>query len=112
MLFREGLAMKVIQIVPRARTRLFDALVKKEADIRSNGRGTFYRVGRATRSAAKWKHKRYQGSVSLGRAAASELVTAKLRTRAASTDEWQLLRAFLGFVERHFGDRLATVTIN
>ena len=40
--------MKLVQIVPRGKVRLFGAIVKKEADIRKNDRGTFYRVGRAT----------------------------------------------------------------
>ena len=38
--------MKVIEIVPRSRMRLYDDLVAKEADIREKGRGTFFRAGR------------------------------------------------------------------
>ena len=36
--------MKVIQIVPRVGLALYTALVKKGADIRKKGLGTFYRA--------------------------------------------------------------------
>jgi hypothetical protein len=36
--------MKVVEIVPRERTRLYGMLVAKEAAIRKGGRGTYVRV--------------------------------------------------------------------
>jgi hypothetical protein len=101
--------MKVIEIVPRAKAKLYDGLVKKEADIRRGGRGTFYRAGRAGRNAAQWKHRRYGGSVNLSRGE-SEAVTAKIRGQAGG--DWQMLLAFLGFVDRHFGDKVAKMMID
>ena len=59
--------MKLVQIVPRQRVRLYGAIVKKEADIRKNDRGTFYRTGRKKQNEAKWNHKRFKGSVALKR---------------------------------------------
>src|SRR5260370_34868759 len=41
---RQGAAMKLVEITPRQRTRLYAALVKKEADIGAEGRVTFFRV--------------------------------------------------------------------
>ena len=99
--------MKIVQIVPRGKVRLFGAIVKKEADIRKNDRGTFYRAGRGTQHAAKWNHKRYKGSVSL-RHGDDETVTAQVRS---PDQEWQMLSAFLGWLNRHFGDRVTAVTI-
>ena len=59
--------MKLLEITPRQRTRLYAALVKKEADIRGKGRGTFFRVGRKAQAKAEWKHKKFQGSIRLER---------------------------------------------
>src|SRR5262245_620826 len=105
-----GLSMKVVEIVPRARTRLYGMLVAKEAAIRQGGRGTYVRVGRKRKDAARWKHRNYQGSVDLKRGE-SEVVTAQVRA-ANPEDERKLLSSFLGFVDRHSGDQVATITIH
>jgi len=99
--------MKVVQIMPRGKVRLYGAIVKKEASIRKNGRGTFFRAGRKAQSAAKWKHRRYKGSVDL-KLGADEQVTAQVRS---PDQEWQMLSAFLGWVNRHFGDQVTAVNI-
>jgi hypothetical protein len=101
--------MKIVQIVPRQRRQLYGALVAKEAAIRKNGRGTYIRVGRSTRTATRWKHKLYKGSVQLARGDA-EVVTAKVRATTPE-DERKLLSSFLGFVDRHSGDHVDTITI-
>jgi len=51
----------------------------------------------------------YKGSVRLAHNA-SELVTAKVRA-ATPEDERKLLSSFLGFVDRHCGDQVDTITI-
>ena len=99
--------MKTVQIVPRGKVHLFGAIVKKEAAIRKNKRGTFYRSGRATRAQAKWNHRRYKGSIAL-RHADDATVTARVRS---PSEEWQLLSAFLGWLNRHFGDKVTAVNI-
>lgn len=101
--------MKVVEIVPRERTRLYGMLVAKEAAIRKNKRGTYIRVGRKTRDRARWKHKNFRGSVQLKRDD-SEVVTVSIRAPTAE-DERKLLSSFLGFVDRHSGDQVATITI-
>src|SRR5262244_639078 len=107
---RQGALMKIVEIVPRARARLYGTLVAKEAAIRKGGRGTYVRVGRKTQDATRWKHKNYTGSVELKRGA-SEAVTAKVRA-ATPEDERKLLSSFLGFVDRHAGDQVTTITIH
>jgi hypothetical protein len=99
--------MKVVQIVPRGKVRLFGAIVKKEAAIRKNDRGTFYRTGRKKQNEARWNHKRYKGSVNL-KHGADETVTAQVKS---PDQEWQMLSAFLGWVNRHFGDQVTAVNI-
>jgi hypothetical protein len=53
--------MKVIQIVPREGLALYAALIKKEAEIRKKGLGTFYRAATKKRNSSKWRHKAYRG---------------------------------------------------
>ena len=102
--------MKIVEIVPRERARLFSTLIAKEAAIRSNGRGTYMRVGRKSASSARWRHKKYGGSVALARDA-SERITARIRA-APPENERRLLSSFLGFVDRHSDDQVATITIH
>src|SRR5262249_9566296 len=93
---RQGERMKIVEIVPRARTRLYGTLGAKEAAIRKSGRGTYVRVGRKSQRAARWKHKKFKGTLDLSRDA-SEAVTAKVRA-STPEDERKLLSSFLGFV--------------
>jgi hypothetical protein len=102
--------MKVLQIVPKDDVRLYGELVRKEAAIRNAGRGTFYRAGTKTRDSAKWKHKAHKGWVHLQRGL-SEVVTAEVRPLADDQD-WQMLSAFLGFVDRHFSDQILAINIH
>lgn len=101
--------MRDIAIMPNARVKLFDDLQKKEADIRAAGRGTFQRTGRALKNSATWKHKAYPGRIALKRGP-EQTVTARIKS-AARAGEWQLMSAFLGFVDRHFGDEISSITI-
>ena len=102
--------MKIVEIAPRRKLPIYAALVKREAEIRRNGRGTFARKGRVRAGAATWSHKRFKGTVSLTRGD-TELVSAKVRSPTPD-DEGGLLKAFLGFVDRHFGNQVATITIH
>ncbi|HVM81573.1 MAG TPA: hypothetical protein VMU06_21305 [Stellaceae bacterium] len=102
--------MKVLQIVPREDVRLYGELVRKEAAIRGAGRGTFYRAGAKRRDAAKWRHKAHKGWVNLQRGL-SEVVTAEVHA-VSDAQDWQMLSAFLGFVDRHFGDEILAITIH
>jgi hypothetical protein len=100
--------MKVLQIVPRDGRRFFDSIVRKQDDIRKNGRGTFSRSGAKRKNAAHWVHAKYSGSIDLARA--SNIVTAKVKSRD-KVDESNLSRAFLGWIDRHFGGDLVSVMI-
>lgn len=102
--------MKIVEIIPRHRAHLYDTLVKREAAIRKAGRGTYTRIGRKVRGSTRWKHKMYRGSVQLSHDQ-SEVVTAKVRANTGE-DERRLLSSFLGFVDRHSGDHVDTITIH
>jgi hypothetical protein len=100
--------MKLLQIVPRDGRRFFDSIVRRQDEIHKNGRGTFSRTGPKRRNTAHWVHAKFTGSVDLGRSPSH--VSAKVKSRNKS-DESKLCTAFLGWVDRHFGDELASVTI-
>jgi hypothetical protein len=101
---------KILEITPRPRAHLFGMLVAKEAAIRRNGRGTYVQVGRKSNSSARWRHKMYGGSVQLKRGP-SETITARIRATGGE-NERRLLSSFLGFVDRHSEDKVATITIH
>jgi hypothetical protein len=101
--------MKLLQIVPRDGGSLYGAMIKKQAEIRRRGRGTFSRAGAKKRNAARWTHVRYKGSVSLEPGSADAVdVAIKSPERG---DEARLLSSFLGWLDRHFGKHIASVNI-
>ena len=104
--------MKFLQIVPREGTRLYGAIIRKQAEIRRSGRGTFSRARARKRKAARWTHVRYKGSVNL-EPGLSEAVEVAI-TSPERGDEARLLSSFLGWLDRHFGEELrpSTFSIN
>ena len=100
--------MKLLQIVPRDGANLFGAMVKKQAEIRRHGRGTFLRA-RGGKRAARWTHVRYKGSIEL-KVAEAHAVSARIKSPDHG-DEARLTSSFLGWLDRHFGDRLSSVNI-
>jgi hypothetical protein len=101
--------MKLLQIVPRAGTRLYGAMVKKQAEIRRSGRGTFIRAKARKRGAARWSHVRYKGSIGLEPGLA-DAVAVEIKSPEHG-DEARLLSSFLGWVDRHFGGEVSSVNI-
>jgi hypothetical protein len=105
----QGIAMKLLQIIPRRGTSLYGAMIKKQAEIHKNGRGTFSRAGARKRNAARWTHVRYKGSVSL-EVAAADAVEVAIKSPERG-DEARLLSSFLGWLDRHFGKHISSVNI-
>jgi hypothetical protein len=101
--------MKFLQIVPREGARLYSAMIKKQAEIRKSGRGTFSRAGAARRTRAKWTHVRYRGSIDL-EPGLSDAVEVAIKSPERG-DEARLLSSFLGWLDRHFGEDLSSVNI-
>jgi hypothetical protein len=97
--------MKLVEITPLQRKRLYGAMVKKEAEIRKKRAGAFQRAGARKRDKVRWRHVKFPGWIDLERGQ-SEVVAAKV-----SSDDWQLLVAFIGWVDRHFGDQLQAMSI-
>lgn len=101
--------MKSLEILPSDRTHLYSAMIKKQAEIRRSGRGTFSRARAGKRNAARWTHIRYKGSINLA-PGVSQAVEAVIRSPDRG-DEARLLSSFLGWLDRHFGEHLAAVNI-
>ncbi len=101
--------MKMLEIFPSDRTHLYSAMMKKQAEIRRRGRGTFSRARAGKRNAARWTHVRYKGSINLAEGP-SEAVAAVIRSPDRG-DEARLLSSFLGWLDRHFGEHLSAVNI-
>jgi hypothetical protein len=97
--------MRRVQIVPLGRTQLYGAMVKREAEIRKRRLGTFSRIGPKQANKAKWRHVRFKGWINLKRES-SGAVTAQVNSA-----DWQLLSAFIGWVDRHFSNEVQAVTI-
>jgi hypothetical protein len=102
---------KLIQIVPAPGFRLFGQMVKKELELSRKNRGTFSRSAEKVRDRAKWSHAKYKGWIKLQRTE-GEVVAVEVRSRSQSDDEWQLLHAFIGWVDRHFGNQIEELHIH
>jgi hypothetical protein len=103
------IAMKVLDIVPRHGSGLYSTILKKQADIRKSGRGTFVRGRAKTRGAARWTHVRYKGSLDF-KPGETDAVSVRIRS-SDHGDEARLLSSFLGWLDRHFGKHISSVTI-
>jgi hypothetical protein len=99
--------MKVLQIESSGGKGFYGAIIRKQAEIRRGGRGTFSHAGRK-RSGARWTHVRYKGSLALKPAADAVEVAIRSPDRG---DEARLLSSFLGWLDRHFGEQLSSVNI-
>ena len=61
------------------------------------------------KSEGRWAHKKYAGRIHWDETLGGVLV-AEVQTKAES-EEWQLLRAFIGYLDRHLGDGIESIAI-
>lgn len=102
--------MRRIQIVPRPGFNLYGEMIAKEISLAQNNQGTLHRSGPKKKDRAKWTHKSYRGWINLQRGL-GDLVIVEIMSTAKKDSEWQLLRSFLGFVDRHFSEKVQAVSI-
>lgn len=102
--------MRQIQIIPIDEFHLYGALVAKEIELAKKKKGTLHRKGAKERNRAKWTHASYPGWIKIARGM-GEVVMIKLSSKKAGT-EWQLLQSLLGFLDRHFADKIKTIIIH
>jgi len=101
---------RLLQVIPAEGFHLYGAMVQKEIDLSRKKKGTFYRSGPKARDRAKWAHSKYSGRINLVRADGG-VVTAEIRSKSSRDDEWQLLQAFIGWLDRHFDGNLEAINI-
>lgn len=101
---------RMIQVIPRDGVRLYGAMVRKEVDFAQRNRGTFFRSGRKKRDQAKWSHSKYSGWINLSRGM-GEVVLAEIHSKSTNEDAWQILSAFLGWLDRYFAAEVQAVNI-
>jgi len=97
--------MKIVQVVPKSGidTKLKTLLRNKAAELRG-GRTSFHRDRRG-----RWKHVKYPGWINLVEISGGMLI-AEIQTKVEGT-EWQMLRAFIGYLDRHLGEYIESITI-
>jgi hypothetical protein len=101
--------MKLLQVLSRDGSRLYGAMIRKQAEIHRNGRGTFMRAKARKRDAARWTHVRYKGSINF-EPGPSEAVEITIQSTDRG-DEARLLSSLLGWLDRHFGKQLSSIKI-
>jgi len=99
--------MKVLQVVPKTGIKhsLKAQLKAKERELRSSGRPTAFRRKRE----GVWVHIRYPGWISWDEARGGVLIGEVHPGRDGS--DWQLANAFVGYLDRHLGKYLESISI-
>lgn len=96
--------MKIVQVVPRsgADVRLKSLLNAKERELRS--RPTAFRREKS----GVWKHVKYPGRIRWD-AGTGGILLAEIHT--GREPDWQLTNAFVGYLDRHLGPNIESITI-
>ena len=97
--------MKILQVVPKAgiASKLKTLLKTTERNLRGP-HTTFRRVREG-----RWKHVKYPGWIQWDQAAGGLLV-AEIQSKVQD-HEWQVLQAFVGYLDRHLGEHLESISV-
>jgi hypothetical protein len=97
--------MKVVQIIPLADNKLTLKTILKNTERELRGRGTTFKRQREGR----WVHIKYPGWIAWD-SAEGGIIVAEVQSKRREA-EWQLLRAFIGYVDRHVGQHIQSINI-
>jgi hypothetical protein len=98
--------MKIIQVVPRRNVRKSLSAALNETERGLRGRGTTF----IREKTGKWKHTNYNGWINWCQANGGVLVD-EIKSRAPDS-EWQLLQAFIGYLDRHLSKLIESISIS
>ena len=98
-----------LTVIPREGAELFNLLSAKEVTLRKKHQDTLHRSGNRRAGIKRWKHTSYGGRITLQRSIGDTPVAVVESNEPQ--EEWQLLRSFVGFLDTHFRDRIASITI-
>jgi hypothetical protein len=97
--------MKILQVVPKPRTKSKLKTQLKATERNLRGPHTTFQQVREGR----WKHVKYPGWIQWADTPGNLLV-AEIHTRVKD-HEWQMLHAFIGYLDRHLGEEIESVSI-
>lgn len=97
--------MKILQVVPKQGTnsKLKATLKNTERNLRGP-HTTFHRMREG-----RWKHVKYLGWIQWDQAAGG-LLLAEIHSRTKD-HEWQLMDAFIGYLDRHLGEQIESISV-
>jgi hypothetical protein len=97
--------MKILQVVPKLGIpSSLKALLKNTERSLRNGNTTFRRMREG-----RWKHVKYPGWLQWDQAPGGLLV-AEIQTKVKD-HEWQMLQAFIGYLDRHLGEQIESISV-
>lgn len=94
-----------VTVTPQTKADFYGMLVKKERSLR-----TFYRSGKKKVGQQKWKHTTYQGWLNLQKCVGGIAVACVQAMN--HDDEWKILSAFIGLLDRHFRHTVSNINIS
>jgi hypothetical protein len=97
--------MKIVTVVPTDMEKPTLKALLKETERRLRGRGTTLRRQREGR----WVHTRYPGWIAWDLTKGGILVAEINSVKPNS--EWQLLQSFVGYLDRHLGEYIESITV-
>ncbi len=97
--------MKIVMIIPYDDEKPTLKTLLNETERRLRGKGTTLIRERAGR----WAHTNYHGWINWD-IAKGGVIVAEIQSRKPQA-EWQLLQAFIGYLNRHLGDYIDTIII-
>lgn len=95
----------MIQIIPRADNKTPLKTILKNTERKLRGRRTTFKRQREGR----WIHIKYPGWINWD-SAEGGIIVAEVQSKI-SKSEWQLLQAFIGYVDRHIGEYVQSINI-
>jgi len=98
--------MKIVQIVPVSNDKPTLKTLLKQTEIRLRGKGTAL----IRKKEGKWMHVKYPGWINWD-IAKGGIIVAEVKSLKEKR-EWQLLNSFIGYVDRHLGEYIQSITIH
>jgi hypothetical protein len=98
--------MKIVQVIPKAGLNAKLKALLKATERHLRGRHTTFEREKEGR----WKHVKYPGWIQWEDAAGGLLI-AEVWTRV-NDHEWQILEAFVGYLDRHLGEHIESISIH
>ncbi len=102
--------MITVTVTPRDEANLYGLLVRKELILRKRNQGTLHARGGKKRNEEKWIHTKYDGWIRFSGSLGGTLVAVVLSRKAEA--EGDLAMSFLGFLDRHFRNEIAAISLS